>query len=1001
MTDIPHTSNTHTAPLLNSVTTSTSTSSSTPNGSVRPPPVEEEEPYTIKCICDFQEDDGKTIFCEHCDTWQHTACYYPDGKVPGEFDPHSCVDCEPRVLDKKHATEHQRNRREQQLPGDRKPKRPNTKSHKRKPKEGSHSGHVNGYDKQDSTDRRAGSPRDQPPPAKKPKSNHIRGSSISSQLHNKQSPSLVLGDRKVAAPRYRSTSPSKSPQDAPNGVHYDMYSPEFLRLYREDPGKEDTPGNIFSIMRLINDLHSWIQDEDACEEATHGFSPREVFQRLDRPLENLVPSISRLQKEDFEYNSSGHTPLWQYLAVDSFVPEGGVVGELKGCIGYVEEYRQDPANRWAFLKHPAPFVFFHPRLPIYIDTRKEGSRCRYIRRSCRPNASMKSLVANGTECHFCFHASEELQPGQEVTIAWDLDEYTRECLKKVNPKERSTPMIKAETLSDAEYESMSSWVCRLLANFGGCACGSPKACMFAPFDLRSPSTQPLTNGVKPKKGRKGKHHSPLSTGQATNSRAGSEGLNQRDRDDDQDDSRSTSDSIRSNPARDLTPSTHYSTDNMQTATGGPELSDREKRKIAAAERNFEQLDHQAQRKKKRPSGGSNSGTPGVGQSVRSSTSSAFSAHANVTMKKQLGHSQPSTPATSSRPQYINAGTSNRMSGSPTSASPTKFSPHAMSSTFRPNYVDASCQTDPEEDAWYKGQPSPKSRKPFVPLAKRLLQKCHEERLQLAEDKKRKASEEMEMEAERRPSKRVVGAVSSPAVVQDPVTSTWIKEPSQPPLEDVVMQDVSVLGSTQPALEANTQLSNSANPPPQAIPKPISAPIKPPPPPWTTSTTTPSTSPDDTKPRILSNGHRAVDLHVQLPPHPSFAAGGATTPSVTSTPTSATATSPFTSGPNGPNGPLLSGNMSMPSPALPQQQQQQQPHFSPAIPTNVVTPVKKMSFSDYVSRKHKAETPSLAQTQALEREGRGILSLREEEKPEPVPMVKEESRGEDTDRRLSS
>ncbi len=55
----------------------------------------EEEPYTIKCICGGFDDDGNTILCEACYTWQHIMCYYPDN-VDDAHQPdfvHLCAEC--------------------------------------------------------------------------------------------------------------------------------------------------------------------------------------------------------------------------------------------------------------------------------------------------------------------------------------------------------------------------------------------------------------------------------------------------------------------------------------------------------------------------------------------------------------------------------------------------------------------------------------------------------------------------------------------------------------------------------------------------------------------------------------------------------------------------------------------------------------------------------------------------------------------------------------------
>ena len=76
-----------------------------------------DEEYIIKCICGFQDDDGNTVYCERCDTWQHTVCYYfdengvaPSKEILGSID-HFCADCKPRPLDTRAAIKRQVNRK--------------------------------------------------------------------------------------------------------------------------------------------------------------------------------------------------------------------------------------------------------------------------------------------------------------------------------------------------------------------------------------------------------------------------------------------------------------------------------------------------------------------------------------------------------------------------------------------------------------------------------------------------------------------------------------------------------------------------------------------------------------------------------------------------------------------------------------------------------------------------------------------------------------------------
>ena len=83
-------------------------------GSRSQSPMEEEEDYFIKCFCGFQVDDGNTIFCDRCDTWQHIECYYFNRYMEGTLDgvsiEHACIDCAPRRYDKEAAFARQKAR---------------------------------------------------------------------------------------------------------------------------------------------------------------------------------------------------------------------------------------------------------------------------------------------------------------------------------------------------------------------------------------------------------------------------------------------------------------------------------------------------------------------------------------------------------------------------------------------------------------------------------------------------------------------------------------------------------------------------------------------------------------------------------------------------------------------------------------------------------------------------------------------------------------------------
>lgn len=854
--------NTHTATSVQTTAGSAPSTSAHPQDSAHAPG-DEVEDYIIKCICGFREDDGNTVYCDLCDTWQHTECYYYDkhGNVPTkeelEVIDHFCAECQPRSLNAKGAIERQRIRRKELDPGDRKVKKNAAKSHKKKIRGPESNGLlINGWDHNDQDffdDNPNQSPRDPHLPAKRPKTNHRPS-------HSMQLPVLSQNPNSHLHKRSGSTvhSPSKvHGKHSPTDYAREPYSDQFLSLYDNDPGDTPMQTNLLNDISITRDLSHWSRDVELLREATNGLTPQDVFIRCEQPLDSIpLPDLNKEYREEESTVAGGRRPRWTYLTIDSFQPKDSIVGELRGKIGHMQHYIQDPNNRWEYLRHPAPFVFFHPRLPIYIDTRSEGTICRYLRRSCDPNLSMRTFLENGCDYHFCFVAKKDLDAGTELTIGWVLDEHIRSFFHHRNQDE-----VKMEGDVNAEEDYVTDWTAKVLGEFGGCACDSSK-CAFDRYDQRSTSIA---------KGRDGHIHKQLqgNNGYGANSRASSE----------QDDGRSSSGSH--SPSQDMTPTRNASGD----IGFGVEISDREKRKIAALEKNFEQLEndkHQpAHKKKKRNSGGSNVNTPSAGTSVSTRFNAAVLSSAEKSEQKQLGHiatsfSHPNTPSLSTKPQYADASTPRRKSGSPTTKSSNAHArprtgaathvkkrssqpntPSILSPLIRPNYVSTAMQTDrDDEDDWYQPLGAPFiAKKPYMSLTKRLLLRSQRDRGKLEERRRASTNDPTRIEAN-----GDCGELVPPQLH-----------------EDTEMQDA---GSGQLSLSVHASTDSLLYTPSNT------AELKPPPP-WPSNGL--QAAAEQSRP---INGFRTIDLRVQLPSKPSVPTDSASNTPLVETPTSAAPQSPF-------------------------------------------------------------------------------------------------------------
>ena len=648
---------------------------------------DENEDYTIKCICSYGDDDGSTVYCERCDTWQHIICYYQGKKVP---DIHFCADCAPRQLDAKRASESQRRLREHTGGSDRRTKRPASKSHKKKKDSIATVEQPNGIHLGRHESISAG--RDQPPPAKRAKTSHRTSASVTS----------INGVVTLPEPRKRAASnvnaypsPTKSPPSNPLHPPIPLYTPEFMNLYHNDRGKDNidnggpsaTVSNSMS-MAVTNDLTSWFDNPFALKQAT-GRQHEEVFHESDLPLRPQTwPRVSLKERLNTGISYNGQCPRWKYMVLEADVNKDEFIGEIRGDIGRLEDYCLDPTTRWSELRHPEPFVFFHPQIPIYIDSRNEGTQFRYLRRSCHPNVSLRTFVTGERDFHHCFVAKENISAGTELTAMWYIDQTLFNNGK-----------VKEENGDEEEARRRATYFSRILANFGDCACDSSD-CWLKNFDLRTLSESPRRRVADGRRirGKAKNAASPVSTGPAWNSRAGSENF-QTTEEEDHADSRSTSGSARSKPqSRDLTPTNLQNSEHPNATANG--LSHRERRKIQMVEKAFEiQELKKPRQKRKRTSDGPTTSAPT--SASRNVGTSASSLPATPRLASKPPDLQPTNFVGSpilSAPLRRTSDMSPRKSSAPNTPSP-------LSHFSRPKYVDQGVQTDPEPEEPEEPEPT--------------------------------------------------------------------------------------------------------------------------------------------------------------------------------------------------------------------------------------------------------------------------------------------------------
>jgi hypothetical protein len=640
------------------------------------------EVYYMKCVCGYNHDDKETVFDEQCNTWQHIACYYPDGVVA---DVHLCLDCSPRALPvdlaicrarQQHFLYEQQHAQPSPPENNNRSKRATSKPTKKRTKE-AHDAvpYQNGFEDSET----AIVDYNNQPPHKRPK------------YHHRHTPSNGTGMLAHTA------------EDVPHPPHPaldecppDYFSADFIRAHQH-PDFIYATANTHLGLGIANILANWLDDKEAFSQAAGVPQEQALSHYAQDDFEELEQPIAIRYHEDTSATFHGSHPKWPIVTVERDVLQGSIIGEIRGTIGHVEDYKKDPANKWDQLQHPDHFVFFHQWLPLYIDSRTEGTHLRNVRRSCRPNIEITTIIVGARDWHHCFTAAQDISEGTELTLGWDFT--------KAPDFVAWMQAIYAKTITREQLAHVEEIVSTTLAHFGGCGCNDTKTCKLGRWDRRILTDlpeQPATSTTAKRARRSKKAGQGLLFANA--SRSGSEAVLHED---DNDDSRSRSSRSKSKEAS----PTEIAARDQTGGTG--ELSERERRKLVQQEKLFNKMEHEeqhGQRKKKRASG-SNLHTP------------------TITASRQPGRnisqaSMPATPAAGIKPRVTSNGTTSYFPSTRGNVSDVRLPrpPPVEVVVERRKYVDVSTQTEPVDDTPGEASSALATRKPFL-LAHRLLHRA--------------------------------------------------------------------------------------------------------------------------------------------------------------------------------------------------------------------------------------------------------------------------------------
>jgi hypothetical protein len=224
--------------------------------------------------------------------------------------------------------------------------------------------------------------------------------------------------------------------------------------------------------------------EKADESIVKGF---ESFVTMDG--DSLAPSIPKASARPLQrslrgasFSSQKDPSVQKGIFADIHIPEERYLLEIVGKMVLKSEYKGSETG-YQKMDIPARHVFFFRSLDLCVDARQYGNDGRFLRRSCRPNAEIKSVITpphlkkkqqqDGDFIHMGIYTRKKVDRGQEITLGWGWQRNHFVAKKKQEFMKNKDAEIDFNDKMRAYIQNMLPL---LMLEYGDCACLDKDEC---------------------------------------------------------------------------------------------------------------------------------------------------------------------------------------------------------------------------------------------------------------------------------------------------------------------------------------------------------------------------------------------------------------------------------------------------------------------------------------------------------------------------------------------